>query len=77
MRIRPGTASYFYGVNKSMNSDANLSDFTLANVDALANGEFPEVSVTCIHDCTLCICIIPAIDIDPVAHRVYGAKNYY
>jgi len=28
-----------YGVNKSMNSDANLSDLALANVEALANGE--------------------------------------
>ena len=28
-----------YGVNKSMKSDANLSDLALANVEALANGE--------------------------------------
>ena len=28
-----------YGVNKSMNSDANLSDLALSNVEALANGE--------------------------------------
>jgi hypothetical protein len=28
-----------YGVNKSMKSDANLSDLALANVEALAIGE--------------------------------------
>ena len=28
-----------YGVNKSMKSDANLSDLALANVEALANNE--------------------------------------
>ena len=28
-----------YGVNKSMNSDANLSDLALSNVEALATGE--------------------------------------
>ncbi len=28
-----------WGVNKSMNSDANLSDLALANVEALAQGE--------------------------------------
>ena len=28
-----------YGVNKSMKSDANLSDLALANVEALADGE--------------------------------------
>ena len=28
-----------FGVNKSMNSDAKLSDLALANVEALADGE--------------------------------------
>jgi hypothetical protein len=28
-----------YGVNKSMNSDVNLSDLALSNVEALANTE--------------------------------------
>ena len=28
-----------YGVNKSMNGNANLSDLALSNVEALANGE--------------------------------------
>lgn len=28
-----------YGVNRSMKSDANLSDLALSNVEALANGE--------------------------------------
>lgn len=28
-----------WGVHKSMNSDADLSDLALANVEALANGE--------------------------------------
>ena len=31
-----------WGVNKSMNSDAILSDLALANVEALANGEIVE-----------------------------------
>jgi hypothetical protein len=29
-----------YGVNKSMKSDANLSDLALANVEALAQSEY-------------------------------------
>ena len=33
------------GVNKSMNSNAGLSDLALSNVEALANGEFPEYSI--------------------------------
>lgn len=32
-------ATVGFGVNKSMKSDANLSDLTLSNVEALANGE--------------------------------------
>jgi len=32
-------ATVGYGVNKSMNNDANLSDLALANVEALAQGE--------------------------------------
>jgi hypothetical protein len=37
-----------YGVNKSMKSDANLSDLALANVEALADGESGEGQrVTC------------------------------
>lgn len=34
-----------YSVNKSMKSDAGLSDLTLMNVEALANGENPGDSV--------------------------------
>ncbi|RNC63291.1 NVEALA domain-containing protein [Proteiniphilum sp. X52] len=32
-----------YGVNKSMNGNANLSDLALANVEALAQGEDFEI----------------------------------
>lgn len=32
-------ATIGFGVNKSMNSDANLSDLALSNVEALAQGE--------------------------------------
>ena len=32
-------ATVGFGVNKSMNSDGNLSDLALANVEALASGE--------------------------------------
>jgi len=32
-------ATTSYGVNKSMNSEANLSDLALANMEALADGE--------------------------------------
>ena len=31
-----------YGVNKSMKSEANLSDLALNNVEALANGEIED-----------------------------------
>ena len=64
------------GVHKSMKSDADLSDLALANVEALANGEFPEPTVVCIHNCTLCGCYIPPIDIDPQGHWVYNAQPY-
>ena len=36
-----------YGVNKSMNSDANLSDLALANVEALAQNENPGTNWDC------------------------------
>ncbi len=37
-----------YGVNKSMNSDANLSNLALANVDALAqNEQDPGIRIYC------------------------------
>lgn len=32
-----------YGVNKSMKSDAGLSDLALSNVEALATNEFPGI----------------------------------
>lgn len=35
-----------FGVNKSMNSDAKLSDLALANVEALANSE-QSTGITC------------------------------
>ena len=38
-----------YGVNKSMKSDANLSDLALANVEALATPESP-VKIPCVHE---------------------------
>jgi len=66
-----------YGVNKSMNSDANLSDLALSNVEALANGEFPEYTTVCIHDCTFCGCYVPPIDIDPAGYWLHNAQPYY
>ena len=36
-----------YGVNKSMNSDAILSDLALANVEALAQNENPGTDWDC------------------------------
>ena len=36
-----------YGVNKSMNNDANLSDLALANVEALAQNENPGTDWDC------------------------------
>ena len=67
------------GVQKSMKSDANLSDLALANVEALADAEFPRPGdfTLCIHDCTICACYIPPIDVDPEGIWVYGARNYY
>ena len=43
-----------YGVNKSMKSDANLSDLALANVEALADGETSE-EFTERTDCIACM----------------------
>lgn len=65
-----------YGVSQTMKSNSGLSDIALMNVEALANGEFPEFTVVCIHDCSLCWCYIPAIDIDPVGLWVYNARYY-
>ena len=70
-------ATVSFGINKSMKSNANLSDLALANVEALANGEFPDLINMCIHDCTICACYIPAIDIDPEGLWVYNARSYY
>jgi hypothetical protein len=36
-----------YGVNKSMNGNANLSDLTLSNVEALAQNEGGGIQVGC------------------------------
>ena len=36
-----------YGVNKSMKSNSGLSDLALANVEALANNELPDLVITC------------------------------
>lgn len=40
-------ATTVWGVNKSMNSDANLSDLALANVEALAQNENPGTDWDC------------------------------
>lgn len=37
-----------YGVNKSMNSNANLSNLALANIEALAQNENPgPITISC------------------------------
>lgn len=40
-------ATVGFGINKSIQSDANLSDLALANVEALANNELPDLIITC------------------------------
>ncbi|RNC63264.1 hypothetical protein D7D25_17460 [Proteiniphilum sp. X52] len=66
-----------YGVSQTMKNEANLSDLALMNVEALANGEFPDLPHMCIHDCQPCWCYIPPIDVDPVGHWIYPARYYY
>ncbi len=65
------------GVAKSKKSEATMSDLAMANVEALATGEFPDPIHMCIHDCSLCMCYIPPIDVDPTGHWIYGARSYY
>ncbi|ULB33780.1 NVEALA domain-containing protein [Proteiniphilum propionicum] len=47
-----------FGVNKSLKSDANLSDLALANVEALAENEYPEFWENCAGswDRKRCVC---------------------
>ena len=65
-----------FGVQKRLKSDVGLSTLALNNVEALANGEFPDPTVICIHNCTLCGCYIPPMDIDPEGHWVHNAQPY-
>ena len=62
-----------WGVNKSMNSDANLSDLALANVEALANGEV-IIGDICIKDCDFCHCYYPPTPEDPQSYYAEGRK---
>ena len=45
-----------WGVHKSMNSDADLSDLALANVEALANGESGGGGYDCCNTCSGALC---------------------
>ena len=47
-------ATVGFGVNKSLNSNSNLSDLALANIEALANSETPE-QFTQRTDCIACM----------------------
>ncbi|ULB33759.1 NVEALA domain-containing protein [Proteiniphilum propionicum] len=45
-----------YGVNKSMNGNANLNDLALANVEALAQSESSDCPNGCLDAPGLCYC---------------------
>ena len=63
------------GVAESKKSEAKMSDLTMANVEALANGEV-GIGVPCMHTCEYCWCYIPPIEVDPYDYWVEHAEPY-
>lgn len=59
-----------FGVNKSMNSDVNLNDLALVNVEALASGE-SSGSYDCGNSCTGAYCGTFTANDTGVTYKVY------